>query len=204
MPYGYVGDVSDKIKQSKKNNGVLNVNEIADLQTDGSWGGSLELIQSETLSGTSVEFTDFKGYDVHYFEIIDLEWSGGGDTLRARVSNDGGSSYENASVYDGSLRGMQVNSSFDQSNRNNYDAFDRIVQNDQNSPYHAEIYMFSALQSSDYTFLTWQGNSNTPDIMKFVFGSQVYKVTETINAIKFYTTSYSMTGTINFYGWKEI
>ena len=44
MPYGYVGDISDKIKQSKKNNGVLTVNEIADLQTDGSWGGSLELI----------------------------------------------------------------------------------------------------------------------------------------------------------------
>ena len=62
MPYGYVGDISTKIKQSKKNNGVLTVNEIAALETDGSWGGSLEHIATQKITSdtSQVDIDDIK------------------------------------------------------------------------------------------------------------------------------------------------
>ena len=57
----------------KKNTGLYTPGEILQLTKDGSWGGSLELIQEQTYSSTvsAVDFTSIKEnvYDVHYLQI---------------------------------------------------------------------------------------------------------------------------------------
>ena len=66
----YIGTQPNNVK---KNIGLYNPSEILQLTKDGSWGGSLELIQSQTVSGvTQVDFTSIKEniYDVHLMEYI--------------------------------------------------------------------------------------------------------------------------------------
>ena len=59
MPYGYLGNAPNQIKN---NSGVFTVSDINELEAKGHWGGSLELIQSQTISGdvAQVDFTSIK------------------------------------------------------------------------------------------------------------------------------------------------
>ena len=45
MPFGYLGTTPN---QQLNNSGVFSVSEALQVQKDGEWGGSLELIQSQT------------------------------------------------------------------------------------------------------------------------------------------------------------
>ncbi len=55
----------------KKNTGLYTPSEILQLTKDGSWGGSLELIQTQTVSSAvaQVDFTSIQesNYDVLFF-----------------------------------------------------------------------------------------------------------------------------------------
>ena len=92
----YIGTQPNNVKE---NIGLYNPSEILLLTKDGSWGGSLDLIQSQTTSSTpsSVNFTDIKGalYDVHLLTFFNSLNSAGGQT-QMRFSNDGGSSFESS------------------------------------------------------------------------------------------------------------
>ena len=63
----YLGTQPNNIKQ---NTGLYTPSEILELTKDGSWGGSLELIEEQTVSGTptTINFTTLKEdiYDVHF------------------------------------------------------------------------------------------------------------------------------------------
>ena len=72
MSFGYLGDTSTKIKQQVKNQGVISVSEAYELEKAGHLGGSLELIEEQTVSGVSaVNFTSIKEsvYDVHFLKV---------------------------------------------------------------------------------------------------------------------------------------
>ena len=58
MPFGYLGTTPN---QQLKNSGVFSVSEALQVQKDGEWGGSLELIEEQTVSSvTDVDFTSIK------------------------------------------------------------------------------------------------------------------------------------------------
>ena len=65
----------------KKNTGLYTPSEILQLTKDGSWGGSLELIQEQviTSSTSAIDFTNLGNYDVHFLSI-----SGVTSTLNAK------------------------------------------------------------------------------------------------------------------------
>ena len=64
----------------KKNTGLYTPSEILQLTKDGSWGGSLELIEEQTFSSTVavVDFTTIKEskYDVHYMTLSNMKSAG--------------------------------------------------------------------------------------------------------------------------------
>jgi len=98
MSFGYIGDISTKIKQQVKNTGILSISEAFDLERQGFLGGSIELIQSQTVSGVaSVQFTSIKGseYDNHLMECVNLSLDSDNSNIRfdVRFSSDGGSSF---------------------------------------------------------------------------------------------------------------
>ena len=72
MSFGYIGDISTKIKQQVKNEGILSVTELLELEKDGFLGGSFELIEQsqiiQVLQSTAIDFTSITRsniYDVH-------------------------------------------------------------------------------------------------------------------------------------------
>jgi len=192
----------------KKNTGLYTPSEILQLTKEGSWGGSLELIETKDLTGTTptaIDFTNLKEnvYDVHFLQYINLQITGA-DTIRARVSNDGGSSFESTSQYDGAIQRMTSAGSFGESRRTNFDAFDRIGQNAVNQPYNGYIYIYNAGDSSKFTFLTHHVTNQTDG---FRFGGQVYHVAETVNAFRLFLTTHTFKdvgSVLKLYGVKQI
>ena len=208
MSFGYIGDISTSVKQKVKNKGILTTQDSFDLEQQGFLGGSLVLIQSQDISGsspTAIDFTNIKQdvFDVHMIQYINLQMTGGQDTIRMRVSNDGGSSYESTSTYDSSIKTTPFSGTLDELKRVGFQSFDRIGQNNVNQVYNGYIYMYNAGNSSKFTYLTHHV-SNQED--GFRFGSQCYEVAETINAFRLFLTSFNFKDTssvVNLYGIKQ-
>ncbi len=100
MSYGYIGDTSTSIKQQVKNTGVLSVSNVLDLEGKGHLGGSLELIEEQTVSGVAtVNFTNLKGniYDAHFLTIENFTPVNDNVLLSIRFAESG--TLETASVY---------------------------------------------------------------------------------------------------------
>jgi len=101
MPYGYLGQNTPN--QTINNSGVFSITDVAELQSQGKLGGSLELIEEQTYS-SAVSFVDFTSiqenkYDVHllqYSNVSSTEPSAGVN-LNIRFYESG--VLETASVY---------------------------------------------------------------------------------------------------------
>ena len=67
----YIGTQPNNVK---KNIGIYNPNEILQLTKDGNWGGSMELIESQTASTSSaLNFTNLGNYDVHFMTLDNFQ-----------------------------------------------------------------------------------------------------------------------------------
>ena len=97
----YIGSQANNVL---KNSGIYKPNEIVRLTKEGSWGGSLELIQSQTVSSAvaQVDFTSIKesAYEVHLLQLDNFSTASGTNRLNLRFSNDGGSSFEAGTNYE--------------------------------------------------------------------------------------------------------
>jgi hypothetical protein len=117
----YIGTQPNDISQ---NIGLYTPNEILQLTKDGSWGGSLELIQSQSVSGASIcNFTSIKEniYDVHLMQFSDVDQSGS-FYAELRLSNDGGSSFE-TSNYQRAIQYGGTDGSFGENKSTSTDRF---------------------------------------------------------------------------------
>tara|TARA_R100001510_G_C7631046_1_gene189899 strand:+ start:56 stop:670 length:615 start_codon:yes stop_codon:yes gene_type:complete len=204
MSYGYIGDTSTSIKQQVKNAGVLSVNDVLDLESQGFLGGSLELIESQTISSAtaSINFTNIKGakYDVHFLTIVGYETNGGGsEFIRIRFSNDSGSSYE-SSNYQVAQQVCASGGTFTEVRSTSDTAIELSYTNntEQGNNY---VYLYNLNNSSKYSSATFQGLKEGADIS---FGGGIYTVAETINALQVVTGTACDKAVIKLYGVKQI
>ena len=203
MPYGYTGQ--NLISQVKNNSGVFSISDIADLTAKGHLGGKLDLIEEQTLSSVSaVEFTNLKEseYITHIFYLNKFVFSGT-DTLRARFSNDGGTTYEDT-LYESAVIKQNLNSTSTNLFRNNYNTIDRIQQNTANVEFNTYFIVNNAGNSSRFTQFSWMSNGYASGADGFRQGLGSRRASETVDAIKFYLTSYNLTGTASLYGFRHI
>jgi len=168
----------------KQNRGLYTPGEILELQKDGHWGGSLELIAESTCSGnTTIEFTAIKEnvYDTHFIEFIGLE-SGSDMYNEIRVSNDGGTSYESTN-YDRSVQYMSATTggAFGENRSDGTDRFTILGFATAGTPVNNNAYLHNLGNADLYTHLT--ARSTVGDQWVY-FGSQMYLVAETINALQ--------------------
>ena len=79
MPYGYLGTTPN---QQLNNSGVFSVEEALALKNVGELGGSLELIESQTVSSVSaINFTSIKGnkFNTHMIQVTNLTYDSSGN-----------------------------------------------------------------------------------------------------------------------------
>ncbi len=204
----YLGTQPNDVKENK---GLYTPKKILELTKAGSWGGSLELIQSETVSGavSSVEFTSLKEsiYNVHLLEIIGVVCSADNKAYELAFSNDSGSSFE-TSNYKWAFEYMKSNGTFQEKNNNSGGdiTFIQNVGNASNENLNGYIYMYNLGDSSRYSNATFQMTAITqdPDYIS-TYGGGIYMVNETINAFQIKPSSDNISsGVLNLYGLKML
>jgi hypothetical protein len=195
MPY-----IGTQPNDVKKNTGLYTPSEILQLTKDGSWGGSLELIEEQTFTTTQfVDFTDIKEnkYDVHFLQFFLTECTG---ALITQISNNGGSSfiasgYQMTLQYGGSSFGEDTSTT-------NIAGFGTGGTNLQKNGY---VYFYNLGNSSKYSFSTFQGFNNHPSLGFYMnFGGGVYPTAEIHNAIRLSAITGTSTGNAKLYGVKQI
>tara|TARA_B100000029_G_scaffold189622_1_gene187469 strand:- start:923 stop:1558 length:636 start_codon:yes stop_codon:yes gene_type:complete len=211
MPYGYLGV---KPNQKVKNAGILDVTDEAILNKEGSWGGSLELIESQTVSSvSSIIFDEIQEakYDVHFLQITNFQQDGADNYgMRWLLSNDGGSSYEtsNYAMAYFEIAPDGTSSSNNDTSRAHFQNTITTADKDTsaNSVGGGYYYIYNLGHSDKYSFQTGQSMSGLGSSVGASFGGAIYEVAETINAFKFddWGTGYNIWGTFNLYGVKQL
>ena len=196
----YIGTQPNNVK---KNIGLYNPNEILQLTKDGSWGGSLELIQSQTISsGSTMNFTSIKEskYDVHMLQAKNCESSSANTSISVRLSNDGGSSYEAGTSYHIALQYGTEGGTFGEVNSTGT-SYMQFMSDTANNTRGGYMYLYNLGDSAKYSFSTYQQMEES----SMSFGGSVYTTADTINAIQVLTTNTNAwTGTVGLYGIKQI
>ena len=202
MPY--IGTQPNDVKQ---NTGLYTPSEILELTKDGHWGGSLELIQSRTVSGVSqVDFTSIQeqNYDVHF---IEYNVKPSADTQNyIRFSNDSGSSFETSNykylfyILDSSSGAGQTTSVSSNQMYLNYGG--GTGANEKHTAYYYFYNLGNAnkksLVSSKAVNLSSTGSEHT------FFSGGCYDVKEAINGIRLYPQNGNITGVVKLFGIKKI
>jgi len=198
----------------KKNTGLYTPSEILQLTKDGSWGGSLELIEEQTTSGAvSYNFTSIKEnvYDVHLLQISGYTSPNGSQDFGLRFYESG--VLETASVYQYAYQQCGVAGSFyeNKSMGANHIRFDNT--GSENWVQHLYVYLYNLGNSSKYSFTTQQamprrnttGGSYNSSGTFAMFGGGVLPQASTVDGIQIYNSATTSTGgTAKLFGVKEI
>jgi len=191
----------------KKNIGLYTPSKILQLTKDGSWGGSLELIEEQTVSGvSSLIFSSIKGnvYNVHFLTINNFQPTTNDQSCRLRFFESGVE--ESASVYQ---RSQYISDNGNAEFRSTGD--DKIVAiwNVSSGTDHsgvAYLYLYNLNDSSKFSYLTQQEvhMQTTASKMRQSFGGGVLPQTSTVNQIKLFVDSGNFSCTAKLYGVKQI
>jgi hypothetical protein len=192
----------------KKNTGLYTPSEILQLTKDGSWGGSLELIEEKSISGvSSAIFTSIKEnvYDVHFLEIIDFQPATDGTDCRIRFFESGVE--ESASVYQFAFQFGTAGGTF-QEVVDTSESYLRATFNTgsaTNEKAHSYNYFYNLGDSAKFSFYTHQNvltNNNTD--FNMAFGGGVLPQASTVDQIKLFNGSGNFSCTAKLYGVKQI
>ena len=209
MPYGYLGQNTPN--QTVANSGVFSITDVAELQSQGKLGGSLELIEEQTFSGVSaVDFTSIQEnvYDVHFLEVINNNFSGGDSSFGIQFYESG--VLETASVYQYALQYNFSDGTNGESKNTGRDTiFVNIANFGQgtNDSGNAYVYFYNLGNSSKYSFVTLQGLLQDSTVMKMSFGGGVLPQASTVDGIRLKESiggGATVSGTAKLYGVKQI
>ena len=200
MSYGYLGVTPN---QKVANNGVFSITEVNDLIEQGSWGGSLELIQSQTVSSVStVTFTSIKEskYDVHFLQCTNYQ-PAGNDYLSMRFYESG--VLESGSVYKHALQYGYLSGAFGENKGTSQTSLRFLPDSTSTSTDSAQgyAYIYNAGNSSQYTYYS----QHTMGQDFFWYGGGVLPQTSTVDGIYLFgaDTGSNIVGTFNLYGVKQ-
>jgi len=170
--------------------------------------GKLELIETQTVSSVSqVDFTSIQEstYNVHFMTMNNLVCSSDAG-IEGRFSNDGGSTFESSNYQYAIQYEQSAGTTNGEIKSTSASVFTRLaaVGATSNEVGNGYIYFYNLGDSSKYSFLTMQSSSvNFLSYFLTYFGSQLYAVAETINAIRIFPNAGTFSGTISLYGIAE-
>ena len=170
--------------------------------------GKLELIETQTFtSGSTVDFLTLNEntYNVHFVTFNNVQFSTDAFLL-ARVSDDNGSTFE-ASNYQYAYQYGNTAPAFGEGKSTTATSFTNLSGNGgaTNESHNGYVYFYNLGDSAKYSFVTNHSSQmNSLGQFLFYFGSQVYTVSSTINALRFLTSTGTFeSGSISLYGIAE-
>ena len=209
MPFGYIGQ--NQTKQQVKNTGVLSSFDISLLENKGHAGGSLELIETQTISSDTaqVDFTNIKGakYDVHILQASNIKNASDNQQFAIRMSVGG--TFDTDNDYQRAIFTMSADGGTDESRDSNINnIFFTLNQgNATNEKGNGYAYFYNLHNSSKMSFVTLQTTTiNVNGYYKMNFGGGVYDQTASVDGIRIFMSNGSniASGVFNLYGVKQI
>ena len=211
--FGYIPESPD---QSFGNNkGIFTPTDIYNLTRADKFTqyGQLELIQTQEVSSAvaQVDFTSIQEdkYNVHFATWNGIEIASNNNYIGARLSNDGGSSYESSNYQYGVQYLGSAGITGDLKSTSD-SAFEYFAWGDSGDTLSGFTYFIGLGDSNKFSFITHLNALNIEASYGSGFsyhGYQVYTQAEKINAIRFlnYNSSgnFENKGTFSLYGIKE-
>ena len=207
MAYSYTGVFPN---QQLKNSGVFTTADALNLQAVGEWGGSLEHIQTQTISSdvAQVDFTAIKEskYDVHKLEIINAVSDTDDKDFSLRVSVGG--TFDTGANYHRALYSLTANGNEEESYATTSSQMD-ITRNSgsaTNEKTNARIYIYNAGNSAKYTFNTNQSTYiNNDGYYKSTIGGGMYDQTGIVDGFRIFMDASGdiASGVFKLYGMKQ-
>jgi len=207
--YGYIPEAPEQ--SAFNNKGIFKPKDIYNLDQADKWTpqlGQLELIETKTGSSVSaIDFTNLGNYNVHFLTINDYQVATDGQSMNMRFSDDGGSTFETAN-YDWAFQVGQADGTFGEYKATTGASMEvnRFGGNASNETMNAYVYLYNLGDSTKYSFTTSQATSTLEYTARYgmQFGSGVYHIASTINAIRLLVPSGVMSVTsASLYGIKE-
>ena len=192
----------------KKNTGLYTPSEILQLEKDGHWGGSLELIEEQTVSGspTTIDFTSIKEnvYDVMFLSIENMVHSGSTANVGIRFYESG--VVETSSVYQYAQQRGTTGGTFSDSDKSNNSTYMLITPYSMNGgagSYNLYCYFHNLGNASKYSFINYHSFVEATST-GFGFGGGVLPQASTVDGIQIYTFGRTLTsGTMKLFGVKQ-
>ena len=158
MPFGYTGQ--NQPKQTVSNSGVFSITDVAELQSQGKLGGSLELIEEQTADGTTatIDFLDIKEnvYDVHFLTYNNVGATGADyDSVVIRLYENG--VLESGSVYQYANQRIRANggtNEYKSTGTTSLPVHNNGISNSNYEKINSYIYSYKLSNSSKYIFVT--------------------------------------------------
>ena len=204
----------------KKNTGLYTPSEILQLEKDGNWGGSLELIAEQTADGSSatIDFLDIKEdvYDVHILTYNNVGTTGSDyDLILIRLYESG--VLETASVYQWANQRIRANGGSNEY-RSTVSSSLAPVNNGISSQtiegINSYIYLYDLGNASKVSYLSWQTvevpSYSEAQVFSANYGGGILPQASVVDGIRLYntqaTSSSSISSGSNFklYGVKEL
>jgi len=192
----------------KKNTGLYTPSEILQLEKDGHWGGSLELIEEQTVSGspTTIDFTSIKEnvYDVMFLSIENMVHSGSTANVGIRFYESG--VVETSSVYQYAQQRGTTGGTFSDADRSTGASYMLITPYSMNGgagSYNVYCYFYNLGNASKYSFINYHSFVEATST-GFGFGGGVLPQASTVDGIQIYTFGRTLTsGTMKLFGVKQ-
>jgi len=203
MPYGYLGQ--NQPNQTVSNSGVFSITDVAELQSQGKLGGSLELIASQTFTTTTnVDFTAIQEsiFDVHYATISVDRQTTSNESIGIQFYESG--VLETASVYQFAYQNGEAGGTFSESKSTGNNRLFATQFVDAGNDKFSYNYFYNLGDSAKYSFQTMHSTAIQGTNYKMRFGGGVLPQASTVDGIRFTSPSGTMTGTIKLYGVKQI
>ena len=207
MPFGYLGTTPN---QQLKNSGVFSVEEALQVQKDGEWGGSLQLIEEQTVSNVSaVDFTSIQEaqYNVHFMTVTNFQPASDNHYIAYRLYESG--TLETAAVYQQARQYGITSGTFGESRSTGIDevTVSHATGTDDEETNNCYIYFYNLGDSTKYSFSTSHSSGvQAGGSANFEFAGAVLPQTSTVDGIRILTDQGSNIehATIKLYGVKQI
>ena len=207
MPFGYLGTTPN---QQLNNSGVFSVSEALQVQKDGEWGGSLQLIEEQTVSNVSaVDFTSIQEaqYNVHFMTVTNFQPASDNHYIAYRLYESG--TLETAAVYQQARQYGITSGTFGESRSTGIDevTVSHATGTDDEETNNCYIYFYNLGDSTKYSFSTSHSSGvQAGGSANFEFAGAVLPQTSTVDGIRILTDQGSNIehATIKLYGVKQI
>jgi len=195
-----------------KNTGLYTPSEILQLEKDGHWGGSLELIAEETISSaTVVDFLNIQEnkFDVHYLTYDNVLFSNvtSFEAVSFQLYESG--VLETGSVYQYAHQYGSSGGSFGENKNTSIASVLVNIQSGNSTPETSNgyIYFYNLGNSAKYSFATFQGTQFATSTFDYTmtFGGAVLPQASAVDGIRFKSqnTANLTQGTVKLYGVKQ-